>query len=430
MATGDNNNAVTLASANDFLKQWYLGGGGLDRAMYEEDPFLMRIKRTPSTAVTGGNEIIVPIRVGRNPNVTKKFAQAQAGSKTTTGERKKWTLKVDDLHGVVRVENKTIYASQSDRGAFVRLLRDETDDILKRMHERRCAELFMTKANVLATVKSRTGSTVTFNLAHEASRFEIGDNIEFRAPAGTERAGNPYTVTKVDRAGNILTLNKASNAAIVANDECYVVGSYGEQSLTGLPLWIPKLSTAVGTLNGLDRSLDPVRLGGHRLQLTAGGSISSGIRKLCAQINQLTGKNPTIAVCNPLVEDKIAEEQKNNVRYDQANGMGANRSMIGVGLPATSINTAKGPVEIVTSSWAPVETIWVLNESDLALYYVADKGSDFVSFVKNPDGSIYKTSHDSSGIEARLESYGDFAMQSPGLHGRVDLNSADVPSFS
>ena len=430
MATGANNNAVTLSSADAFFKQWYLGGGGLNRLMYESDPFLGRLKRLPATTMVGGDEIVVPIRAGRNPNVTKKFANAQSGAKTTTGERKKWILTVDDLYGVIRVSDKAILASKNDRGAFVRLLKDEADDVLARMSERRCVELFAAKANLMATVRSRTGSTVTFQAAHEASRFEIGDSIEFRTTAGAERAGNPYSVTKVDRSGNVLTLNKAVNAAVAANDECYIVGSYGEASMTSLEQWIPRTITGLGTLNNIDRSIDPLRLAGHRLQMTASGRFDDSIRKVCAQINQLTGTNPTVALTNPLVEDLIAVEQRANVRYDQASGKGANQ-MIGAGIGGLAINTAKGPVEVLTSSWAPVDTVWLLNEADLALYYLADEGSDFVFFKKNPEsGSMFKLAHDSAGIEARVESFGNFAMQSPGRHGRVLLHSSKIPSFA
>ena len=151
--------------------------------------------------------------------------------------------------------------------------------------------------------------------------------------------------------------------------------------MTGLNSWIPKSVAGLGTLNNIDRSLDPLRLAGHRLQMGAAARFDDSIRKLCAQINQLTGKNPTIAVMSPLVENLIAQEQRAQIRFDNAGGSGA-AMMIGAGVSGLSIKTAKGNVEVVTSAFAPVDTIWVLNETDLALYYLADEGGDFVFFKR------------------------------------------------
>ena len=430
MATGSNNNGVTISSADAFFKQWYLGGGGLNRLMYESDPFLGRLKRLPATTITGGDEIVVPIRVGRSPTQSKKFADAQKQAQARTGERKKWILTVDDEHGVIRVSNKSIYASQNDRGAFVRLLRDEADSCIEGVNQRRCTALFAGKAGLAGTVRSRSGATITLSLAHQSTAFDIGDQVEARAPAGTLRAGGIMEVTKVNRATGVLTMAATVNAAVAANDELYREGDYGVSAMTGLNSWIPKTLTGLGTLNNIDRTQDPLRLAGHRLQMDQDDRFDDSVRKLCAQINQLTGKNPTIAVMSPLVENLFAVEQRAQIRFDNASGSGAAMT-IGAGVGGLSIKTAKGDVELVTSAFAPVDTIWVLNEMDLALYYLSEKSGDFVFFKQNPEtGSIFKTAHNSSGIEARIESYGNFAMQAPGLHGRIDLHSSKVPTFN
>ena len=431
MATGANNNGVTLSSADAFFKQWYLAGGGLNRLMYEADPFLGRLKRLPATTITGGDEIVVPIRVGRSPTQSKTFSDAQSQAKARTGERKKWILKTDDEYGVIRVSDKSILASKTDRGAFVRLLRDEANSVIEGVSQRRCTALFAGQPGLAGTVKSTAASTFTLNLAHQTTAFDIGDSIEFRNPSAraVKRAGFPWVITKVNRASGLITLDKAIGSAVVANDEVYRVGDYGVTAMTGLNSWIPKSLAGLGTLNNVDRTLDPLRLAGHRLQMGAADRFDDSIRKLCAQVNQLTGKNPTIAVMSPLVENELAKEQRAQIRFDNDMGSGAAMT-IGAGIGGLSIKTAKGPVEVVTSAFAPTDTIWVLNESDLALYYLADEGGDFVFFKKSPEGGIFKMAHDSAGIEARVESFGNFAMQAPGLHGRVDLEASKIPTFS
>ena len=128
-----------------------------------------------------------------------------------------------------------------------------------------------------------------------------------------------------------MTLDKPAGSAVVANDDIYRLGDYGVTAMTGLNSWIPKSVAGLGTLNNIDRSLDPLRLAGHRLQMGAAARFDDSIRKLCAQINQLTGKNPTIAVMSPLVENLIAQEQRAQIRFDNAGGSGA-AMMIGAGV--------------------------------------------------------------------------------------------------
>ena len=171
MATGANNNGVTLSSADAFFKQWYIKGNNLDSLMYGADPFLGRLKRLPATTLTGGDEIVVPIRAGRSPTQSKTFSEAQSQAKARTGERLKWILKVDDEYGVIRVSDKSILASKTDRGAFVRLLRDESDSAIEGVSQRRCTALFAGKVGLAGTVSARSGSTFTLVSCSSAYGF-------------------------------------------------------------------------------------------------------------------------------------------------------------------------------------------------------------------------------------------------------------------
>ena len=436
-------------SADNFLKNWYIKGNNLNSLMYADDPFLNRLKRKPATQTVGGDEIVVPVRVGRSPSQSKSFSHAQELAKERTGTRRKWLLKVDDEYGVARVDDKAILASKNDRGAFVRLLKDECDSAIEGVHQRRCTALFAEKVGLAAKVQSHSATNKTITLQHptQATAFDIGDDIEVRVPSGAMRDG-PFHVTKVDRSGGVITVDKPTNlvAGIANNDEIYRVGDYEIASgsgrtgntratgMTSLAQWLP-FAAPTGMLNNVDRSIDPVRLGGHREAVTTnlrtytgtGQVLMRAVRKLCAKINQLTGKNPTIAVMSPLIENVFAIEQENQIRFDKADGKGASM-MISAGIGGLSIKTAKGEIDLLTSSFCPVNTIYVLNESDLALYYLAEDGGDFVFFKKNPDGSMFKVSHDAAGIECRIESFGNLAMQAPGLHGRINLTGT-LPIF-
>ena len=424
---GSNSNAVTLASASKWFKNWYINKGMLNRLMYK-DKFLGRLKRLPATVMVGGNKIIVPVRVGRSPSASHTFSVAQTQAKARTGARENWQLDTHEDYGVIRVSDKAILASRQDRGAFVRLLKDEADSAILGMQQRWCTALFASDDNAIGKVGARAGSTVTFASPADVVNVDINDAIAIRSPAGANRAGGPWYVEKVNRATGVLTLATAIGSAVVVNDLIYRDGDYGATAVTGFGKWIPS-ALPTTTLNGIDRTIDPIRLGGHRIAMSATDKFDSVVRKMAARINHLCGENPTIAVMNPLVDQVVSEELTDKIRYSDSSGKGAG-SMAEVGQGALSFKTGGGRVEVVTTPFCPNNTIYLLTESDVALYYLADEGGDLVFMVKGPDGGLFEKAHDSAGIEGRLESFGNCGITNPGLHGRITLHSGKVPQLS
>ena len=103
---------------------------------------------------------------------------------------------------------------------------------------------------------------------------------------------------------------------MAASDEIYKDGDYGQTAMVGLPQWLPKVRTSLGAFNGVDRSQDVLRTAGHYKKMSSSDTFDQAVRSMAAQINWLTGVNPTIAVMNPLVEDVVSQELTAKIRYD------------------------------------------------------------------------------------------------------------------
>ena len=425
---GSDNSALTISSANAFYKRFYIQNRKIDALIYGADKFFSRFKRQPATQIVEGETIVVPVLIGRSPSASEDFTEAQDQAKSRTGPRGVWHLPIDEEYGVIRVSDKAILASKTDRGAFFRMLKQETDLAIKGVKNRLCTSLFADTPNSAGTVASKSGSTFTLSLLHQLTAFDINDRIEFRSPTGVLRAGGYYYIDKVNRASRVITVHKAVHATVVANDVVYRVGDYSRTAKTSLLQYIPK-TAPTSTLNNINRSIDPIRLGGSRINMTQTDRFDDIIRTLASRIYMFTGENPTIALMSPLVENLVAIEQRAQIRFDDASGKGAAR-MIGAGVGGLSIKTANGEIEIVPSAFFPVDTILLLNESDLAFFYMSDRGDDAVFFKKMEGGGYFKISHDAPGIEARIESFGNYLVQNPGLHGRITLHSSKVPSIS
>ena len=424
---GSGNAGNTLTSASAYLKNWYINKGMLNTLMYERDPFLMRIKRLPAAQQVGGKKLIVPFRLGRSPSQSKDFTKAQAQAKARTGARATWELDIDHDFGLSRVNNQTIKASRNDRGAFIKVLKDEADLAISSLAQKRCVSLFAEKANVAGYVSARAASTITLSRDSQSVAFDINDTIEVRSPTGVVRAGGPWVIEKVNRGTGVLTLDKPAGSAVAANDEIYKDGDYGQTALVGLPQWLPKSRTGLTTFNGVDRSLDPERTAGFFKKMGASDTFDKVVRSVAAQINWLTGTNPTIAVMNPLVEDVVSQELTDKIRYDDA-GKGA-AGKVGVGIGGLSFKTSKGPIEVVSSSFCPTTDIYLLDESSIGLYYLPGDGNNFVDFEYSTSGSMFVDAYDSSGVEIRCSSYGNLGVSHPGTCGRIELDTSKIPSI-
>ena len=232
----------------------------------------------------------------------------------------------------------------------------------------------------------------------------------------------------------LLNFDKAIPAAVVANDDMYRQGDQGEKAMAGLNIWLPKTvltTTSTATLFGQDRSVNPARLQGSRYQLSANENVGAGVRLLCAEIAGITKTaGPDLALTHPLTANYVASQLDNGIRYAGSDGKGpASGVLTNVGKPQFMKLNGK-PVDILTTPSADPNVIWLLNRNNIGVYYYGSaQNNKFVDFSYGPDGSMFKVSHDETGIEIRTSSYGEFVINYPGTCGRIDLHSSNVRNF-
>ena len=99
---------ITLESANKALREVYLAVVG-NQLNVNIDPVLTKIKQTTSSVY--GNEILVPVYING----------------------KSYTLKSNlaNIYAKLEIADKAIRCSQNSAGAFVNLLNDEMENLIK-----------------------------------------------------------------------------------------------------------------------------------------------------------------------------------------------------------------------------------------------------------------------------------------------------------
>ena len=235
---------VSLTSADNALKSVYLGVVA-NQLNINANPLLSQIRRTSKDV--WGKEIIKLAPFGINGGIG---AGAETGAlPTATGNNYvqfKATLK--NLYGSIEITDKAIRASKNDAGAFVNLLNDEMESLVKASAFNLGRMLYGDGSGLLGTVAGVASNVFTLD---SVNNFVEGMLIDAYNGETLVQAGIP--VKYVDRANKAITVDMTGLAGTVAEGNAlYVQGSKGNE-ITGLG----SIFSDSATLYGLTRSAYP-----------------------------------------------------------------------------------------------------------------------------------------------------------------------------
>ncbi len=232
---------VSLTSADNALKSVYLGVVA-NQLNINANPLLSLIKRTNKDV--WGKEIIKLAPFGINGGIG---AGSETGDlPTATGNNYvqfKATLK--NLYGSIEITDKAIRASKNDAGAFVNLLNDEMESLVKASAFNLGRMLYGDGSGLLGTVKASASNVLTMD---SVNNFIEGMLIDIYN--GESIVASGVAVKYVDRANKQITVD--SSVSIAEGCTVFVQGSK-DNEITGLGA----LFSNSTSLYGLTRSAYP-----------------------------------------------------------------------------------------------------------------------------------------------------------------------------
>ena len=118
---------VTLQTADNALKSFYLGAV-TEALNMKTNPLLAKIQQTSASVV--GKDVRKAIRIGMNGGIG---AGSETGALPTAApnEYTQFVATLKNLYGTIEISDKAIRASANNEGAFVNLLNDEMDSLVK-----------------------------------------------------------------------------------------------------------------------------------------------------------------------------------------------------------------------------------------------------------------------------------------------------------
>lgn len=266
---------ITPTQASGVLKQRY-PDEVIQYVGYQGHPLLaMLAKMTDFT----GEALKLPIHWGGHTGVSASFTKAQANQ--ANGKYDAFLLTRKNHYGLASIQMEAYEAAMArGPGAFVNLLSEETDGMLRLLGAQLARAVYRNAGGSKGQVGSVSTTTLTLKNPPDVVNFEVGEKITSSNTDGTSGADDAQalTITAIDRDAGTLTTTVTWTAGgnFSDNDYLFQEGDFGS-GIAGVASWIPTSAPGATLFFGVDRSTDVVRLGGVRYNASS-ESIEEGLQ--------------------------------------------------------------------------------------------------------------------------------------------------------
>tara|TARA_R100001086_G_C11820533_1_gene253978 strand:+ start:54 stop:1301 length:1248 start_codon:yes stop_codon:yes gene_type:complete len=405
-------------SVSEALKEHYKPQR-VKNMVYQNNPLLALM---PKYEKFGGENMPVPIITAGPQRRSAVFGTGQ--DNTSVSKLHQFLLtRVKDYSFAV-IENEAIKASQSSTDAFLRYATMEIDGAIHSLKRSLAVAMYRDGSGSVATVHGQDSGGTTpggsskliyLQKAGDITNFEIGMAVRFYADSsgkpdsGTERAGGPYIIDKVDRSGSnpFITFTGNVNVAVVQGDHMVQDGDINAK-ITGLDGWLP--TTVTDSFFGVSRTDDPTRLGGVKFDgsaLPIEEALIGGASEIARE-----GGAPDHVFMDFASYANLEKALGSKVQYDKVKSSDAD-----IGFDALVINGPRGRMKVIpdhncipdVAFMLQLDT-WSLNTLGAAPQILDADGVGQFLRVSNLDA-----------VECRVGYYGQLGCHAPGYNCRVTL---------
>lgn len=388
----------------------------VNNLVYPESPVFAAIKKR--TDFVGDNKVIA-LQYGNPQGRGADFATGLANISTSVYKKFTVTRKKDYAFG--RVDGEAVDAAGTDAGALLNALKKEIDNAFYTAGRSIAAGMFRNGGGARGQISSTSNTaTATITLANpnDIVNFEVDMVLNTSLTDGTSGAKKAGTVTvlSVDRDAGTITATGNWTAGIgtaAASDYIFQNGDFEavNSMFSGIAAWVPATAPSATAFYGVDRSVDPTRLGGLRYTANAGGAIEETLIKCSARLAR-EGAMPDMAVLNPIDLGNLVVALGNKVVYDRVKSS----DNPDIGFKSVSLMGAKGPIDVVSDLNCPSGGGWMLTKKTWCFETL--KGAPR---ILNLDGNDMRASASADSYIFRIGYYGNLTCDAPGWNAYFQL---------
>lgn len=383
---------VTMETANNALKTFYLDAvtEAIDK---KANPLLARIGKTSSNVV--GKEVKKLVKVGLNGGIS---AGSETGDlpESNSGDRIVLTATLKNLYGTIQISDKALRASANNEGAFVNLLNDEMEDLVKSANLNFGRMLFGDGSGFVGTATSMTDDPNVANVMDAEGLME-GTYVDILSFDGSSVYANNYKVVWVDRETQTAKFSGLRPLAEVFTGKgiIYIHNSKGYE-ITGL-----KAVFDSSNLYGVNKDEYPMMKPYEKI-LSAAIS-ETEIQKAIDKIEEASGSRVNYIVCSWGVKRAIS-------KYFREQGVMLPTMTIDGGYNALNYNG----IPIVGDRFCPSGYMYLLNTDDFKLHQLCDW-----KWLEGEDGKVLKQIPGKPVYTATLVKYAELVCERPNGQGLI-----------
>ena len=389
---------VTLQSAENALKTVYLGVVS-NQLNVNANPLLGKIKQT--TKDVWGKEVRKLAPYGINGGIGAG-AETDALPKAAGNNYVQFVSELKNLYGKIELSDKAIRASENNAGAFVNLLNDEMEGLIKASSFNFGRMLFGDGSGLLATITAFDTSTKVITCDSVRNLIE-GMVIDIYN--GTTKVDGGLRITYVDRVNKKvhIAFPASYSTTIAQNYTLYVQNSKGFE-ISGLG----KIFSNSGTLYGVSRTDYPWLTPYTK---TSAGEISDSlIQSAIDFLDEVSGSNINYIACSSQVR-RVYQEY-----------LGAYRRNIDVmelagGYKALTYNG----IPVVADRFVEDDAMYLLNTDEFTLHQLCDW-----KWLEGEDGRVLKQNAGYPTYTATLVKYAELVCDKPNGQAKITGISSTV----
>ena len=374
---------ITTQTADSVLKSYYLNvvSEQLDKTV---NPFLACIRKT--TSDVWGRDVRKAVRYGVNGGIGAGTEDGELPKALSSGYAQ-FVAPLKNLYGTIEISDKAIRASQSNEGAFVDLLNDEMDSLIRSSTFNFSRMLFGDGSGVLAEVSSVSGTTVTVG---SVKNIVEGMVVDFLDEGSAVSGAEGRRILSVDRDNKTFTVSGGTLTGVDEGAQVCVQGSYNLE-LTGLGA----IFKTTGSLYGIDRATHKWMI--PYIKTSVGAITETAIQTAIDRLEETAGSRVDFIVCSWGVKralQKLFSESKRNTDVMELEG----------GYRTISYNG----IPVVADRFCPDGTMYLLNTQDFCLHQLCDW-----KWLEGDDGRVLKQVAGKPVYTATLVKYADLICTRP-----------------
>lgn len=401
--------SLTIQRFDSILKEHYTQDR-INTMVYKDHPLLALIAKYTEF---GGKVLPIPINYGVPQGRSASFARAKANK--FAGLYTDFILTRAKDYSLASIDNETLEASVGNENAFLEAAITEIDGAFLSASRSLATALFRNGAGTIGRVSNSSFATTALTLTdpNDVVNFEVGQTVQFSelgTVASLRDSGATLQIEAVNRDTGVLTMNAnlATITGIAQNDFISVDGDLGAK-VVGLEGWVPATAPGATPFFGVDRSVDPTRLGGIRVDGT-GMPIQEALTKGAARVGR-EGGAPNYCFVN---YDKYADLENSLGSKVQYVDLKASAEIAFRGI---MVHGPRGPINVIADQNCQDKVAWMLDMDQWKFYSLGEAPKVLMS-----DGLRMLREPDADGVEVRIGYYGQLGCRGPGFNCRITLD--------